>query len=253
MYEPERDAMTRLTLGGGTFSNPVWTRDGRYVVFSLLGSGIHWSRADAAGQPQVLQGGKSVQVPTAFSWDGTRLAYFRPDGNPQIWTVPIEQDRSGLKAGTPVRFLTTKFADLEATFSPDGRWMAYTSNESGRAEVYVRAFAANGSAGSGRWLISNSGGVSPEWSPNGRDLMYLAGNQIMSVGYTASGESFVAGKPRVWADNVRAIAGFDLAPDGNRVAVLEPTASREASKPERSVVFVLNFFEELRRRVPVGQ
>ena len=64
VYEPERDAMTRLTSGGGTFANPVWTRDGRYVVFGSLGSGVLWSRADGAGQPQVLQSGKSIQFPT---------------------------------------------------------------------------------------------------------------------------------------------------------------------------------------------
>ena len=110
VYEPERDAMTRLTSGGGIFDSPVWTRDGRHVVYGMLGSGLRWSRADGAGQPQVLQAG-NIQLPTAFSRDGTRLAYFQPDGNPQIWSVPIEADRGGLKAGKPERFLTTKYTD----------------------------------------------------------------------------------------------------------------------------------------------
>ena len=92
--------------------------------------------------------------------------------------------------------------------------------------MYVRAFAASGSAGRERWPISNSGGLAPAWSPNGRELLYRAGNQIMSVGYTVSGDSFVAEKPRVWAANVRAAGGFDLAPDGKRVAMIVPLATK---------------------------
>jgi Tol biopolymer transport system component len=253
VYEPQRDAMTRLTLGGRVYSNPVWSRHGRYVVFGSLGGGIFWNRADGAGQPQILQQSKSFQLPTSFTPDGTRLAYFQPDGNPQLWTVPIEDDGSGLKAKKPERFLTTKFSDADPAFSADGRWIAYTSNESGRLEVYVRAFAPSASAGGGRWLISNSGGGEPAWSPNGRELLYRSGDRIMTVGFTASGDSFVAEKPRVWAENARAVAGFDLAPDGRRVAVFVPAATREASKQEHSVIFILNFFDELRRRAPVGR
>ena len=130
VYEPQRDAMTRLTSGGGLFTNPVWTRDGRHVVYALLGGGLRWSRADGAGQPQVLHAG-IIEIPTAFSWDGTRLVYFVPDGNPQIWSVPIEADGGGLKAGKPERFLTTKSNDVDGTLSPDGRWLAYSSDESG--------------------------------------------------------------------------------------------------------------------------
>lgn len=127
------------------------------------------------------------------------------------------------------------------------------SDESGRFEVYVRAFAASGSAGDQQWLISNSGGSSPAWSPNGRELLYRAGDQIMTVGYTVSGDALVAERPRVWAANVRGADGFDLTPDGKRVAMLVPVATRGASQGENTVVVVLNFFDELRRRAPLGQ
>ena len=113
IYEPERDAMNRLTSGGGIFSGPLWTRDGRHIIYSVVGSGLRWTRADGAGQPQDLLAG-IIQIPTAFSFDGTRLVYFVPDSNPQIWSVPIEAGSSGLKAGTPQRFLTTKYAILPA-------------------------------------------------------------------------------------------------------------------------------------------
>ena len=119
--------------------------------------------------------------------------------------------------------------------------------------MYVRAFAASVPAGGERWPISNSGGGAPGWSPNGRELLYLAGDQIMTVGYTASGDSFVAEKPRVWAAGVRSASGFDLAPDGRRVAVSVAVGTPDVQAQEHSVVFVLNFFDELRRRAPVGQ
>jgi Tol biopolymer transport system component len=251
VYEPARDGMTRLTRGGTRAGNPVWTPDGQYVIFGLLGSGIWWARADGGGQPQPLLATSGVQLPTGVSRDTKRLAYFQP-APPQIWTVTLAQDGGGLKAGTPTRFLTTKSVDVDAMFSPDGRWLAYASTESGPFEVYVRAIGADGTAGTRRWLISNNGGTSPRWSADGRDLLYLAGDRIMAVGYTASGESFEAGKPRVWAANVLTTGGFDPSPDGKRVAVSVPTSTAPANT-EQSIVFILNFFEELRRRVPVSR
>jgi hypothetical protein len=99
----------------------------------------------------------------------------------------------------------------------------------------------------------NSGGKWPAWSPNRRELLYQAGDQIMTVGYTVSGEAFVAERPRVWAANVRGVDGFDLTPDGKRVAMFVPLAAKGASQREHTVVVVLNFFDELRRRAPLGQ
>ena len=251
VYEPARDAMTRLTPGGARVGNPVWTPDGQHVIFGALGSGILWTRSDGAGRPQPLLATKGIQLPTAVSPDGRRLAYFQPDANPQIWTIPIDLTGGGPKAGTPTRFLTTKSVDVDATFSPDGRWLAYASNESGRFEIYVRAIGTDGTAGTRRWVVSNNGGTSPRWSPNGPDLWYLAGDRIMAVAYTARGESFEAGKPREWISNVRTTGGFDPSPDGKRVAASVPTSTTVAGQ-EPSMVFILNFLEELRRRAPVS-
>lgn len=251
VYEPERDAMIRLTSGGGMFTNPVWTRDGRHVVYGLVGGGLRWSRADGAGQPQILHAGV-IEIPTAISRDGTRLVYFVPDSNPQVWSVPIEADGAGLRAGKPMQFLTSKDNHTGGTLSPDGRWLAYVSNESGREEVYVRPFTASGAAGSEQSQISNSGGWSVAWSPNGRELLYRSGDQIMTVGYTVSGDSLVTERPRVWASNVRAVEGFDLSPDGKRAAMFVPLATKGGSQQENKVMFVLNFFDELRRRVPTS-
>ena len=124
VYEPERDAMIRLTSGGRVFFNPIWTRDGRHVVYGMMGGGLRWSRVDGAGQPQVLHAG-IIEVPTGLSSDGKRLVYFVPDPLPQIWSIPIEADGAGLKAGTPQQFQANKYTDTSGSLSPDGRWLAY--------------------------------------------------------------------------------------------------------------------------------
>jgi hypothetical protein len=148
--------------------------------------------------------------------------------------------------------MRTRDTDESGSFSADGRWLAYASNATGRFEVYVAAFAPSGPIGGERWLISNKGGLHPVWSPNGRELLYQADNQIMAVGYTVTGNAFVAERPRVWAPNVRAAGGFDLSSDGKRAAVFAPVATK-ALEQENTVSIVLNFFAELRRRAPIGQ
>jgi dipeptidyl aminopeptidase/acylaminoacyl peptidase len=195
---------------------------------------------------------KSSQIPWSFTPDSKRLAYFEGTGSPQIWTVPLEDQRGQLKAGKPEQFLKSSSNDFAPSFSPDGRWLAYTSNESGKAEVYVRAFPPPSSGQGGKWQISNGGGLWPIWRRNGHDLIYESGDQIMAVSYTVKGDTFVAGKPRVWIAKLGARRSWDLAPDGKRLLVLRPVESAEAPKQEHEVVFLINFFDELRRRAPAG-
>ena len=247
VYDIERDAMTRLTFGSETFASTIWSRDGRYVVFGSIGNGLYWARADGGGEPRLLVPGKAIAFPFSFSPDGRRLAYYEVSGTPQIWTVPVEPGDEP-KAGTPERYLTSQFSETVPMFSPDGRWMAYESNESGRPEIYVRAFPA----GTRRWQISNNGGTWPIWSPNGRELLYRSGDQLVSVPYTAAGNSFVSEKPKVWLTTLGNAISFDLSPDGKRVLVVTPTGG-DVPKVEHTVVFMQNFFDELRRRVPIGK
>ena len=98
-------------------------------------------------------------MPWSFTPDGKRLAYFESARHAQIWTVPLADQGGQLKAGTPEPFLKSTFTDLDPSFSPDGRWLAYQSNESGTNEVYVRAFPPPSSGQGGRWQISNNGGT----------------------------------------------------------------------------------------------
>lgn len=253
VYDPQRDVMTRLTFDGGPYSSPVWSPDGRYLVFGGIGEGMFSIRADGAGEPQPLTQGKDQQYPWSFSPDGKRLAYLEFAGNYQIWTLPLEDQGGQLRAGKPEQFLKSQFGRLYGpAFSPDGHWLAYASEESGKFEVYVRAFPPPASGLGGKWQISNNGGIGPSWSRNGRELIYRAGDQLMAVNYSASGGSFVAEKPRVWIEKLPG-TNWDLAPDGKRVVVLTPVGSTQGSKAEHEVTFLFNFFDELRRRVPVAK
>jgi hypothetical protein len=160
----------------------------------------------------------------------------------------LEETNGQIKAGKPEQFLKSQFADATPAFSPDGRWLAYATNATGTNEVFVQAFPNTG----GRWQISNNGGTFPVWSPNGRDLLYQSGDQIMAVAYTAKGDTLVAEKPRVWLAKLGGTA-WDLAPDGKRVAVVTPVDTPGAPKQDHEVVMVLNFFDELLRRAPLNK
>jgi Tol biopolymer transport system component/predicted Ser/Thr protein kinase len=252
VYDPQRDAMTRLTFGGAAYTSPVWSPDGQYVMFGSVGNGMMWTRSDGASQPQPLTQSKSIQVPLSFAPDGKRLAYIELAGAPQIWTVPVELQGGQWKPGKPELFLKSQFTDQDPAFSPDGRWLAYDSNEQGKAEVWVRPFPPPSSGQGGKWQISNSGGTFPHWSRSGHDLLYQSGDQIMAVSYTAKGDTFVADKPRVWLAKLGG-TNWDLAPDGKRVAVVTPEDSPEAPKQEHEVVFLQNFFDELRRKAPLAK
>jgi serine/threonine protein kinase len=251
VYEPQRDTMTRLTFGGASYFDPVWSPDSQYVVFGRSTGGIFQVRADGAGQPQALTQTTAIQAPWSFTPDGKRLAFFESAADYQIWTVPLEDQGGHFKAREPEQFLKSGFSDSGPSFSPDGRWLAYVSNESGKDDVYVRAFLPH-SSGQGKWQVSNSGGSFPHWSRNGHELMYQAGDQIMAASYTAKGDAFVAEKPRVWIAKLGG-TDWDLAPDGKRVAVVTPEATAEAPKQDHEIVMLLNFADELRRKVPLGK
>ena len=112
VYDQQRDATTRLTFGGGANVDPGWSPDGRYVFLGSFSSGMFWTRADGAGQPQPLTQTKAFQVPWSFTPDGKRLAYFELVGAPQIWTVTLEDANGQMKAGKPEQFLKSQLGAI---------------------------------------------------------------------------------------------------------------------------------------------
>ena len=216
---------------------------------------FYWIRSDAAGEPQRLFESQNTVVPWDFSPDGRRLAYRESstDGGSNIWALPLDlTDPHHPRAGQPALFLRTPADERVPRFSPDGRWIAYRSNVSGNYEVYVRPFPA---ASGGRWQISEGGGSYPFWSNNGRELFYeTADNRIMVVDYKVNGDSFVPGKPRTWSDKKQlfysGFANMDLAPDGKHFAVFVLSEMVPSEEGSVHVTMLLNFFDELRRRIP---
>src|SRR5262249_17012712 len=247
-----REATSHLTFDGG-FLFPAWSPDGHYLVFHGT-TGIFWTRADGAGKPQPLISSKQGQFPWSFSPDGKRLAFAQgSSGGYELWTVPVENEGGQLRAGKPEVFLQSPANATYPAFSPDGRWIAYRSIESGSSEIYVRAFPDKG----GKWQISNSGGVFALWSRNGRELFYRTmDHQIMVASYTTKGDSFLPDKPRRWFEpNRLADTGFyqnfDISPDGKRFIALMP-AEGPGEQRANKAVFLLNFFDEVRRRALAG-
>jgi serine/threonine-protein kinase len=256
VYDWRHDTMPRLTFKGQTNRDPVWAPDGKHIAFSSA-NGLRWVRADGAGEPQKLLESKSTgHLLTSISPDGRRLAYAEvgQGTNADIWTLPLDlTDPEHPKPGKPESFLRTPSVEIFPAFSPDGRWMAYASDESGRLEVYVRPFPGPG----GKWQISTGGGTMPTWSRDGRELFYSTpDNRLMVTEYTAKGESFSYAKPRLWSDTRIYSSGrkyFDLAPDGKRFVVFPRADAGDEKKGSVHVTFLLNFFDEVRRRIPEGK
>jgi Tol biopolymer transport system component len=266
VYEWERDTLTRLTFGSESNASPVWTPDGQRITYTSLEkrgvSSLYWKRADGAGDALRLTETKNSKDPGSWRPDGKILAFtqLNPDSSYDILTLPIEgNEKSGWKAGEPKPFLNSPFNEQHAAFSPDGRWLAYSSNESGIPEVYVRPFPGPG----GKWLISAGGGLFPKWSRNGRELFYRTmDSKIMMAAYTTTGDSFHADKPQLWSPGQFTgrgpVSNFDMHPDGKRSVVLKDSAVLKDSvageaKAVNKVSFILNFFDELRRKVPTGK
>jgi serine/threonine-protein kinase len=244
-----QQTLTRLTFGGDSNLDSVWTPDGKRIAFESNKEGpanVFWQLADGSGGLERLTTSDYVQGPSSWSPDGQLLAFVEvnPTTGRDIWVLRMS-DRKAQP------FLQTPFNESSPRFSPDGHLLAYVSDESGQFEIYVQPYPGPG----GKWQISTDGGAEPVWNPNGRELFYRSGDKMMAVGI-ATQPSFVAGKPRMlfqgpYVRNTppNTIPFYDVSPDGQRFLMLKP--SDQAAAPTQIDV-VLNWFEELKRRVPVG-
>jgi Protein kinase domain/WD40-like Beta Propeller Repeat len=258
VYELARDTLTRLTADPAEDATPVWTPDGNGIVFASARAdkstlNLYVQRADGIGEAQRLTESTNVQQPGSWHPSGKFLAFEEttPQTKIDIMILPVEGDSaSGWKPGKPRVFLNGPHVEAEPMFSPDGQWLAYSAGESGHPEVYVRPFPGPG----GPWQISPGGGLNPTWSRTKRELFYgFFDGRIMAVDYSVAGEAFHAGMPRPWSEGRYQPRGpdrmFDLHPDGERFA-LAPDAQMPAAAKQDKVVFIFNFFDELRRIAP---
>ena len=261
IYDFHNDVLSRLTFTGQVSFNPVWTSDGKHIAFQTRrgnSSEIGWIRSDGSGGTQTLIEGKLI-TPYSLSPDGRRLAYFDQNSESQFdtWTLPLDlTDPDHPKPGKPEPFVRTAANEIHPAFSPDGRWMAYATDESGSYEVDVRPFPVT--AAGGKWQISSGGGREPVWSHDGKNLFFLTlDNRIMVASYSGKGDSFSASRPRSWSDvqlySPTSDPNYDVSPDGSRIAAVLSQLATEESRGPAHVTFLLNFFDELRRRVPVGK
>lgn len=250
VHDLDRGTTTRLTFRGGA-SVPVWAPDGKHLAYTSGAQGLYWVRSDGSGEAQLLLRSEETVVTWSLSADGRNLAYIRTLGaDNDVWMFPLDlTDPDRPKPGKPEPFLLKSGHEVIPRFSPDSHWVAYRSDESGSNEIYVRPFPASGG---GKWQISHGGGLYAVWSKNGRELFYeTLDNRIMVVDYSVDGAAFVPGKARVWSNKQLFFAGtsnLDLAPDGKRFAVLAVPDGEE--KGSAHVTMLLNFFDEVKRKIP---
>jgi eukaryotic-like serine/threonine-protein kinase len=248
-----RASLTKMTFEAAAEVSPLWSPDGRRIIYYSSNpggkSGVYWKASDGTGTEEFLAEG---HFPVSWAADGKSLALaeWNKEGHFDIAVLSMEGDRR-LKG-----LLKEKYSETQPLISPDGRWMAYTSNESGRNQVYVRPFPG---VESGRWQVSTSGGDSPIWSPDGRELFFRNGDAVLAVSIT--GPTFNAGTPRTLFqgtyvgsdldyDNWNQIT-WDISPDGRRFLMMKETGLAASGVVRaRKISVVLNWFEELKRRVP---
>ena len=265
LYAWARDTLTQLTFAAGEDRDPVWTPDGRRITFGSDRAkpgvfNVYWVNADGTGEPTRLTDNPATQRPASWHPSGKFLAFneLRGASSADLMILPMEGDAArGWTPGTPTVFLSTPAAEAAPMFSPDGRWIAYTSTEAGSAfDLYVRPFPGPG----GKWRVSTAGGIYARWSVTALELLFEnpydpAPAKIMTAPYTVVGESFRPETPKVWSPT--SVQGatttnwaYDLHPDGKRVAAAGVPDQGNVARDK--VVFVFNFAEYLSKIAPVG-
>ncbi len=246
IYNLTRRTLTRFSFGESDYS-PVWIPDGEWIVFRSDRSGTrHFYRklADGSGEAeQITDNEQYLGIPISFSPDGSLMSYYcQTTQLMDLWIFPMKNGQA------PHPFLQTPFYEIFPAFSPDGRWIAYTSDESGQWEVYVRPYPGPGS----KRRVSTDGGEESRWAQNGQELFFRFGNKWMAVKVDAE-EEFSAEKPQVLFEgpyiNIPGYS-YDVSPDGQRFLVVE---GPEQELAVGQLHVITNWFEELKRLVPTGK
>jgi Tol biopolymer transport system component len=243
IYEVSRGLRSRVTFDPAADRWPIWSPDSTRVAFSSNRRGqfnLYVKSYAGSGIEELLLETDRDKVPTDWSSDG-RYVLFETRGDPKtqsdVWALPLSGDRK------PIPVLQTPFREVEAVFSPDGRWIAYNSDESGRSEVYVTPFPGPGR----KWQVSASGGTLPRWSGTGREIFFDGpGERIMAAEVGVDGATFQVGRTQSLFEIRPQRPGniFDVNPDGQRFLVNTATQA-QTSAP---MTLVVNWPAELKKK-----
>jgi serine/threonine-protein kinase len=257
LLDPSRSTLTRLTSDPGLENYPVWAPDSRRVFFSSESNGARnlFVQAESSGAMTRLTESASTQYPSSISPDGRRLVFTELAAATSASDV-LQLELQGTHRVTPL--VQTTFDERNGEVSPDGRWLAYEANNSGRFEIYVRPFP---DVTSGVWQVSTDGGTRPLWARNGHELFYLTEtgvlmrvNVTVAAGWAPSApEKVFEGRGRYSAAAFHSGRTYDVSPDGRRFLMIKRGAADSLSAAPASMVVVLEWFEELKRRVAAGQ
>ena len=249
VHEVERAVKRRLTFDPSVDSRPQWSPSGKEIAFQSWRQGqgnmdIFSRPADGTGEAVLMVGTDLTERPYHWSSDGKYLLYQAedPESKLDLWYLRRNEDNRGFE---PARFLRTPFSEFLANLSPDGRFVAYCSDESGQDEVHVQPFPEGG----GKWQISTNGGCQPRWSKDGKELFYLEGDRLMAV-QVATTSSFSFSSPAALFQDANLVGDrgeiqYDVSADGRLVLV--GAAEGEEDKT-LSIHVVENWFAEFRDR-----
>ena len=255
MHEQARGTTSRFTFDASQDNgSPIWSPDASRIAFNSLrgGSwGLYQKASNGAGNDELLFQTKTLIAPMSWSLDGRLLVYWLadPKTGSDLWVLPLTGDRK------PFPFAQTPFAENHGQISPDGRWMAYASNETGRNEVYVRPFPS----GAGKWQISTTGGVVPRWRRDGKELFYMGATnlgKLFAVEVKASGATLEAGVPKALFDTGYVAMGhpggtyhaYAVSPDGQRFLIPRPASAGAEETTSAAITVVLNWHSGLAAR-----
>ncbi|HEY6308042.1 MAG TPA: hypothetical protein VI488_16445 [Candidatus Angelobacter sp.] len=243
-----RGVRTRLTFRQNFGSFPVWSPEGGRIVFASgnnLDTLYEKAASGAGDEKELLNKPGEVKIPTSWSRDGRFLLYHTPNSpktGSDLWVLPLEGERK------PALLLGTEFNELYGSFSPDVRWIAYVSSETGRNEIYVRPFIASGpsgpSLGQGKWQVSKDGATRPKWRSDGKEIVFAGLNyQVMAADVDGSGAAFQMGAPKQLF-TVSPNSGWDVTADGTRF-LMTVAPGQGQQNVQTPITVVLNWQADL--------
>ena len=243
-YDFARKVRTRLTFGPASEGSPIWSPEGSRIAFmsaSTGGGDLYMKSASGASREQLVVGSNLLKIPTSFSPDGRFLLYEVATGSSarrDVWIVSVPDRKASA-------VLATKADEAEAGFSPDGKWIVYQSDQSGRYEIYVRPFPGAGT----QWQISTDGGIHPVWRADQKEILYQSPDgKLLSVDVSVSAADFESGSPKLLFQMRAKIApnrNFDVSPDGQQILVNTPAI--DVGDQSSPVILVQNWTSLLKR------